>query len=283
MSDKRRIDAHQHFWCYDTEEYGWIDDDMSVLKRDFLPPDLGMLMQKVGIDGTIAVQARQSLEETAWLLDLADRYPFIEGVVGWFDLCREDVDAQLDMFGSDSKLVGVRHVVQDEPDDLFMLREDFLRGLAIVGGYDLCYEFLIFPKHLPAARSVVEKFPAQRFVVDHIAKPAIARSIIEPWRTELSELASFPNVYCKVSGMVTEADWRTWKPQDFKPYLDLVFDMFGPKRILIGSDWPVCTVAATYEDVIGMVKNYIERFSIAEQDAILGDNAADFYRIKRCE
>jgi L-fuconolactonase len=283
MSDNRRTDSHQHFWKYTEEDYGWIDDDMSMLKRDFLPADLAQQMQKAGMHGTIAVEARTSLEETAWLLELARRYPFIEGVVGWVDLCHADVAAQLDMFCRDARLVGVRHVVQDEPDDLFMLREDFLRGLAILGNYDLCYDLLIFPKHLPVAKSLVERFPDQRFVVDHIAKPAIHEGLIEPWQSGLRELASFPNVFCKVSGMVTEADWLSWQHSDFTPYLDLVFDMFGPDRIMVGSDWPVCTVAAAYDDVIGIVERYIERLSAEERNAVLGGNAREFYRINRSE
>jgi L-fuconolactonase len=273
------IDAHQHFWRYNESEYGWMGPGMETLKRDHLPPDLLPLLQSAGFDGTIAVQARQVLEETRWLLELADQYSFIKGVVGWVDLRSPQLHHQLEPFAAHPKLRGVRHVVHDEPDDQFMLREDFVRGISMLSEFHLTYDLLLFPKHLPAACELVKRFPQQRFVLDHIAKPLIKGGILEPWATDLRKLAAFPNVFAKVSGMVTEANWQAWKPADFTPYLDAVLDVFGVERVMLGSDWPVCTVAATYGQVISIVAEYIRRFSPDEQKQILGGNARRFYGI----
>jgi L-fuconolactonase len=273
------IDAHQHFWRYNESEYGWMGPGMETLKRDHLPPDLLPLLQSAGFDGTIAVQARQVLEETRWLLELADQYSFIKGVVGWVDLRSPQLHHQLEPFAAHPKLRGVRHVVHDEPDDQFMLREDFVRGISMLSEFHLTYDLLLFPKHLPAACELVKRFPYQRFVLDHIAKPLIKGGILEPWATDLRKLAAFPNVFAKVSGMVTEANWQAWKPADFTPYLDAVLDVFGVERVMLGSDWPVCTVAATYGQVISIVAEYIRRFSPDEQKQILGGNARRFYGI----
>ncbi|MBC8446055.1 MAG: amidohydrolase family protein, partial [Chloroflexi bacterium] len=214
-----KIDAHQHFWHYNPDEHVWMTDAMSGLKRDFLPADLAPLLAQVGLDGSIAVQARQTLQETEWLLELADRRDFIKGVVGWVDLRSADVEAQLATYAQHPKLKGVRHVVHDEPDDEFMLRAEFLRGLGKLQALGLAYDLLLFPKHLPVAVEVVKQFPAQRFVLDHIAKPFIKDKVVSPWDEQLRELAQFDNVYCKVSGMVTEADTENWQPADFRPYL----------------------------------------------------------------
>ena len=274
-----RIDAHQHFWNYSAQDYGWINDAMAVLQRDFLPKDLKPLLSAEGFDGCIAVQARQTLEETRWLLELAEENDFIKGVVGWVDLCSPELAAQLERFAKDSKLVGVRHVLQDEPDDEFMLQPEFRRGIARLANYGLTYDLLLYPKHLPIAVKLVHEFPRQKFVLDHIAKPRIAERVIEPWESGIRELAQFENVWCKASGMVTEARWKEWKPQDFWPYLDIVFEAFGPDRVMIGSDWPVCTVAASYRETMAIVKNYLEKFGPTEREGVLGGNCAKFYDV----
>jgi L-fuconolactonase len=278
MAGMMRIDAHQHFWHYDPEEYVWLNDDMAALRRDFLPGDLKPLLDAAGFGGCVAVQARQTLEETRFLLDLADRNDFIRGVVGWVDLRSAALSDQLAEFTRSPKLVGVRHVVQGEPDD-FLLRADFQRGIAQLVQYGLAYDVLIYPRQLHAAIQFVAAFPEQRFVLDHIAKPLIAQGTTEPWNTELRALAQFPNVWCKVSGMVTEARWKGWRAEDFRPYLDTVFEAFTPGRILIGSDWPVCTVAADYWRTLGIVIDYIAQLPRDHQDAILGGNCASFYRL----
>jgi L-fuconolactonase len=277
------IDAHQHFWRYEPKEYGWIDDSMAVLRRDFLPADLKPELERTGFQGCVAVQARSTVEETRWLLDLAERAPFILGVVGWVDLRSPQLRPELESFKEKAKLVGVRHVVQDEPDERFLLQPDFLRGIAMLEEFDLAYDILIYTKHLPVAAEFVKRFPRQRFVLDHLAKPPIKNGVLEPWSRDIRALAEFPNVYCKVSGMVTEADWRAQKPADMRPYLDVVFDCFGTKRLMIGSDWPVCTVAGSYSRVMDLVKNYIGKRSAAEKDAVLGGNAARFWRLKTPE
>lgn len=219
-----RIDAHQHFWVYNQREYGWIDDSMRVLRRDFLPADLKPELQRSGFQGCVAVQARQTLEETRWLLQLAHKWPFILGVVGWIDLRSTDAPAQLREFAGDRKLVGIRHIVQSEPDDRFLLQPEFLRGMALVGPFGLAYDLLIYPKHLAVAAELVRRFPKQRFVLDHLAKPPIKMARIREWARGLRELAAFPNVYAKLSGLVTEADWRAWQPADIRPYLDVALE-----------------------------------------------------------
>jgi L-fuconolactonase len=272
-----RIDAHQHFWQYSAEEYGWIGQQMAVLQQNHLPDDLVPLLEGTGLDGTVAVQARQRLEETDWLLSLSDQYPSIRGVVGWVDLCSPDVQMQLERFSTHDKLCGVRHVVQDEPDDQFMLHEDFLRGLAALWAYGLTYDILIFPRHLPVACQVAAHFPDQPFVLDHIAKPFIRDRVIDPWAEGIQRLAAFPNVYCKASGLVTEADWQRWLPADLRSYLDIVFEAFGPERIMFGSDWPVCTLAGTYAEVADVLYDYVKNLSEHEQAAVWGGTAWKFY------
>ena len=275
-----KIDAHQHFWAYNANGYGWMGPGMEILKKNHLPDNLQPLLEKTGIDGTVAVQARQIIEETRWLLKLAGQYPFIKGVVGWVDLRSPQLDEQLVPFKAQPKFRGVRHVIHDEPDDAFMLRDDFIRGIGMLAEFDLTYDLLLFPKHLPVADELVSKFPAQPFVVDHIAKPLIKDGIREPWATDLRRLAEHPNVYCKVSGMVTEADWHVWQPADFQPYLDIVFETFGPERIMLGSDWPVCTVAGSYVDIVSIIVDYIQQFSADEQAGVVGKNAIKFYGLK---
>jgi L-fuconolactonase len=275
-----KIDAHQHYWAYNANDYGWMGPGMEILKKNHLPDHLQPLLEKTGIDGTVAVQARQIVEETRWLLELAGQYPFIKGVVGWVDLRSPQLDEQLTLFKAQPKFCGVRHVIHDEPDDAFMLQDDFIRGIGMLAEFDLTYDLLLFPKHLPAACELVSKFPAQPFVVDHLAKPLIKDGIREPWATDLRRLAENPNVYCKVSGMVTEADWHAWQPADFQPYLDIVFEAFGLERVMLGSDWPVCTVAGSYADIVGIIVDYIQQFSADEQAGIMGKNAMKFYGLK---
>jgi len=275
-----RIDAHQHFWRYNADEYGWIDDSMSSLRRDFGPADLKLELDRAGFHGSIAVQARQSLEETRWLLELAASSPLILGAIGWVDLQSPDVREQLQDFAGNPKLVGVRHVLQGEPDDRLMLRPEFLRGIGALEEFDLAYDILIHPRHLPVATEFVQHFPRQRFVLDHLAKPLIKSGSIHPWEDGMRQLAQFPNVYCKLSGMVTEADWQSWKPEHMKPYVDIALQCFGPDRVMIGSDWPVCTVAASYAQTMNVVLNYFAKYSANVQDAVLGGNAQRFLKLK---
>jgi L-fuconolactonase len=276
-----RIDAHQHFWMYSEREYGWIDDSMAALRRDFLPADLKPELERNGFQGCVAVQARQTLEETRWLLKLAEHAPFILGVVGWVDLRSPRLQLELESLAVNPKLVGVRHIVQSEPDERFLLQPDFLRGIAMLEEFDLAYDILIYTRHLPVAAEFVTKFPRQRFVLDHLAKPPIKSGAIDVWARGIQGLAAFSNVYCKVSGLVTEADWQAWKPEDIGPYLDLVFECFGPSRLMTGSDWPVCTVAGSYSRVMNLTKDYLGKYAEKERNAVLGENAATFWRLKR--
>lgn len=272
-----RVDAHQHFWKYDAAEYGWITEALAGLKRDFLPADLKPLLEAEGFDGCVAVQARQSLEETRWLLELAAANVFVRGVVGWVDLRGEDLQDVLAGLAGETKLVGVRHIVQDEPDDAFVLREDFRRGIARLREFGLTYDVLVYPRQLKAATKLVREFDEQPFVLDHIAKPAIGEGAMEPWATEVRELARSGNTMCKLSGMVTETKWKAWKQADFRPYLDTVMEVFGAARVMIGSDWPVCTLSGTYGETMGVVKRYVERLTETERAAVLGGNCVRFY------
>ncbi len=272
-----KIDAHQHFWRYDPEEYGWIGPEMAVLRADYLPEDLGPLLARSGLEGSVAVQARQTLEETRWLLALADRFPFIRGVVGWVDLRGAGLREELERFSAHPRFRGVRHVLQDEEDDRFMLCEDFVQGIAALQDFGLTYDLLILPRHLAVAFELVKQFPEQRFVVDHLAKPDIKAGQVAGWAGDIERLAALPNVWCKVSGMVTEADWGRWQRADMWPYLDTVFEAFGAQRIMFGSDWPVCTVAGTYAQVTGIVDEFAAALSDDEQAAVWGETARAFY------
>ena len=275
-----RIDSHQHFWRYTRDEYGWIDDSMAALRRDFLPADARREMDGAAIDACVAVQARQTLEETRWLLELAEANPFVAGVIGWIDLQAEDAAEQLARFRGQPKLVGVRHIVQSEPDDRFMLRPAFCRGISLLEDRDLTYDILIYPRHLQAAADLVARFPRQRFVLDHLAKPDIRSGERSEWEKGIRALAKFPLVFCKLSGLVTEADWTRWTPGEIRSYLDVAFECFGAHRLLAGSDWPVCTVAADYRRTVALLDDYLEGMPPATRDAVMGGNAARLWRLK---
>ncbi len=274
-----RIDSHQHFWRYRPETHGWIDERMGVLKRDYLPEDLEPLLRARGVDGCVAVQAAQTLDETRFLLDLSDRHAFVQAVVGWVDLCSPEVERQLAVLARHPRFKGVRHIAQSEPDDRFLVREDVQRGIAALEPFALAYDILIYARQLPAAIELARRLPRQRFVLDHLAKPEIATGRTSPWKEQVRELAASPNVLCKLSGMVTEAAWTRWTAADFRPYLDVVFEAFGPDRLMIGSDWPVCLLAGDYGTVLGLVEDYMAGRPAAEREKVLGGNATRFYRI----
>lgn len=270
-----RIDSHQHFWVYDESNYPWIPR-ATPLHRDWLPADLEPLLAANGFSGTIAVQARSTIEESHWLLTLADHSPLIKGVVGWVDLLHPRVEEQLATFAEQARFVGVRHILQEE-DERFMLRPEFVRGIAKLAQFNLTYDLLIYPRHLPAAIELVGKFPGQPFVLDHIAKPLIAAKTLSPWREGIKELAAAPHVFCKISGMITEADHRQWRADDLQPYMETVFEFFGAKRLMFGSDWPVCLLAGSYQRVFAVVDNFLTEHASAAREAVLGENAARFY------
>jgi|SRR5579872_1314552 len=277
--DFTRIDTHQHFWKYSAAEYPWICTDMSALARDFLPRDLAETIRPAGIDAVVSVQARQNLEETEWLLQLASENDFIAGVVGWVPLIDARVEDHLDRFAQHPKLKGVRHVLQDESDDDYILRPDFNAGIEKLSGYGLVYDVLIFERHLPQTMEFVDRHPNQVFVLDHVAKPRIKDCILSPWREHITELAKRQNVWCKISGMVTEADWRNWTPADLSPYFEIVLAAFSPSRLMFGSDWPVMLVAADYQRWYRTVLDALAKLSSAEQAEILGGVAMRVYNL----
>lgn len=274
------IDSHQHFWMYDPARHGWIDDNMGALKRNFLPEDLAGELHANKIDASIAVQADQSEQETLFLLDLANRTKRIAGVVGWVDLASRQIEERLLYFSQFKKLRGFRHIVQSEPDDRFLLRPDFTRGISRLQEFGFAYDILIYPRQLPAAIDLVAKFPEQRFVLDHLAKPEIKTRHITYWASRMRIISANANVYCKLSGLVTEADWKQWNARDFEAYLDVVFEAFGPDRLMFGSDWPVCLLAAGYEQVKHIVEDYVNREAPAARERIFGGNAIRFYDLK---
>lgn len=272
------IDAHQHFWRYEPVKDSWITDEMSVIKRDFLPDDLEPLLIKHNFDGCVAVQADQSEQETHALLFHADQYNFVKGVVGWVDLMSPDLRERLDYFSQFEKLKGMRHIVQSEPAG-FMLRPEFVRGIKILQEYNLTYDLLISHRQLEEALSFVQQFPNLKIVVDHIAKPSIKTKEKTHWELNMAAMATFENVYCKISGMVTEANWSSWKPEDFFPYLDELFECFGAKRLMYGSDWPVCLLAATYDQQFDIVEQYTSRLTRNEKLLVMSENSRIFYNL----
>jgi L-fuconolactonase len=273
------IDAHHHLWKFNEDDYTWMDESMSVLKRDYLPADLQAQLVRSGVTGTIVVQARQMLEETAWLLDMADQHTFIRGVVGWLDICSEKLAWQLEEFGSNPWLVGVRHVVHDEPDDEFMLSPAFIKGMEKLVQYNLAYDLLLFPRHLPRADELVGLFPDQRFILDHISKPPIRSGILDPWREDILALSNHPNVWCKISGLVTEALRENWQYEDFIPFLDVVVEAFGTDRLMVGSDWPVCLLAGEYQQVMDIPVRYFSELAPAEKERIFHLNCMECYEL----
>ncbi|HEV2293411.1 MAG TPA: amidohydrolase family protein [Tepidisphaeraceae bacterium] len=273
------IDSHHHFWRYDPAEYDWIDQSMAVLRRDFLPEDLRTSINAAGIDGVVSVQARQTLEETRWLLSLAREHPFIRGVVGWAPLASPDLQRELDPLVGDANLVGLRHVVQGEPDDEFILRDDFNRGIDSLRAFGLCYDILIYERHLPQTIRFVDRHPGQVFVLDHVAKPNIRVREMEPWRRNIGELARREHVYCKLSGMVTEADPQHWSPAQLRPYYDAVLETFGPRRLMFGSDWPVCLLGVEYARWADIVREWTAALSHTERNQIFGGSAIEAYRL----
>jgi L-fuconolactonase len=272
------IDAHHHFWRYDPVEYDWIDDAMSAIRRDFLPADLKQAIASANVDAVVSVQARQTLAETEWLLDLANQHDFIAGVVGWAPLVSPTVADDLARLASNPKLKSVRHVLQGEPDQ-YMLRDDFNAGVTLLADHDLVYDILILERQLPQAIEFVDRHPNQVFVLDHVAKPRIRDNVISPWRENIVKLARRENVYCKISGMVTEADYHAWTPQQLEPYVDLVLDCFGARRLMFGSDWPVCLVATGYANWVNLVRGFIAELSPSEQSEIMGGTARRAYTL----
>ena len=278
-AEQMMIDSHQHFWRYDPARDAWISDAMAILKRDFLPEELQPELAANGIDGTVVVQVDQSEEETLFLLGLAERDERIAGVVGWVDLRAPGIEERLRFYSQYKKLRGFRHIAQSEPDE-FLVGQDFTRGIALLREFDFVYEILIYPKQLPAAIDLVSRFPEQQFVVNHMAKPLIKDGVREPWASYMRTIAQNANVFCKVSGLVTEADWLRWKPEDVAPYLDVVFEAFGPERLMFGSDWPVCLLAATYGRVKELLETYVDVHVPQHKESIFGGNAIRFYGLK---
>ena len=272
-----RIDSHQHFWQYNEDEYGWIPDD--IIKKDFLPEDLKPILEDNEFDGCVAVQARQSEFETDWLLKLAQDNDFIKGVVGWIDLQNPNIESRIEHYKNIEKLKGFRHVVQGEPDDRFIVKPEFIRGIKLLQKHDIPYDILIFARHLGASLEFVKMFPEHDFVIDHIAKPDIANNGFDYWLENIKPFKEFENVRCKLSGMITETTYNDWQPEDFHPYLESCLEIFGPNRLMIGSDWPVCLLSGQYKPMMNIVKDFISNLSQDEQEQILGGVAVDFYRL----
>lgn len=273
------IDSHQHFWKYDAVKHEWIDDNMAVIRKNFMPSDLQAVYQEHGIDGCVAVQADQTLEETDFLLQLSENHTFIKGVVGWVDLRSETLEQTLEHYQNKNKLKGFRHVVQGEADHNFLLRPNFLKGIQTLEKHDYTYDILIFPHQLGAALEFVKRFPNMKFVIDHIAKPYIKDCFYDGWAALMKEISKCENVFCKLSGMITEADYNTWTPEQIHPYMNLVLEAFGPERLMYGSDWPVCLVAGHYSKVKALTTHFISTLSPKEQQQIMGVNAIKFYNL----
>ncbi|PRY11638.1 L-fuconolactonase [Pontibacter ummariensis] len=274
-----KVDAHQHFWKFDPVRDSWITEDMATIRRDFGPEDLQPLLQQHGFDGCVLVQSAEPEHENKFLLEQAEKYDFIKGVVGWVDFFAASMEERLARYGQVKKMKGFRYVLQGAEDRALMLRPAFMQGLSKLQQYGFTYDLLIFPDQLKYAAELIAAFPEQPFVIDHLAKPYIRDGKIDEWKRDIKAVAQHENVCCKVSGMVTEADWRNWRKEDFRPYLDVVVEAFGTDRLLYGSDWPVCLLAATYAEVLAIVQEYFSAFSRAEQDAVFGGNALQFYNL----
>ena len=274
-----KIDSHQHFWNYDPEKYSWIPKEMSVIKRDFTPEDLEPVLQKNGFSGCVAVQADQSEAETENLLGFTKDHDFIKGVVGWVDLNSEDVESRLEYYSKNSFFKGIRHTVWDEKGE-FMLNPIFQRGIGLLANFGLTYDILAFDYQLKAAVELVQAFPRQKFVLDHMGKPNISGKPDKEWVENIGKLGEFGNVWCKISGLVTETKNFRWKQSDYFPFLEVVAEAFGVDRLMFGSDWPVCLSAAKYSEVVGVVEEYFSSASKDDKEKIFGRNAADFYNLK---
>ncbi|RFZ84244.1 amidohydrolase [Mucilaginibacter terrenus] len=273
-----RLDAHQHFWKYDPVKDAWITDEMAVLKRDFMPEDLSLVLHDNAIGGCVAVQASQSEAETDFLIDLAAQNSFVKGVVGWVDLQADNIEERLQYYREYSIVKGFRHIIQAENAG-FMLSDKFQRGISLLDEHGFSYDILIKPQQLEEAAALVAQFPRQQFVIDHMAKPLIKQRELEPWREDMIALAKHKNVWCKVSGFCTEADWQNWTFEDIKPYLDTVFEAFGIDRLMFGSDWPVCLLAGGYSRTISCLNSYLKDFTDSDKAKFWGGNAASFYQI----
>lgn len=272
------IDAHQHFWHFDADRDTWITDEMAALRRDFLPADLEPVLTQNGVDGCVAVQAAQSEAETLFLVNMAQTYDIIKGVVGWVDLQADTLTERLTALAEHPEIKGYRHVAQGEPTD-FLIRPAVVRGIRRLAEFGMTYDILIYPNQLKAALHLVRAVPEVNFVVDHLAKPYIKKQDIIRWSNYMAEVAKCPNVTCKLSGLVTEADWQNWSKKDFFPYLDVVFDYFGPDRLLFGSDWPVCLVAANYTQVKTLIEEYVHPWGDEVRAKVFGENAVKFYKL----
>ena len=273
------IDSHQHFWQYNKKDFAWISDDMSVIKRDFLPGELQTILHKNNVDGCVTVQVNQTEEENELLLHYAQHFSFIKGVVGWINLMAKDIEDRLVYWQKYKKLKGFRHILQGEKDRAFMLQPQFKNGISCLSKHDFTYDILIYPDQLVYSLALVALFPGQKFVIDHIAKPYIKTGSIEQWKVDIQKFKQFDNVYCKISGMVTEADWKNHSRETFKPYLDVVTETFGTKRMMFGSDWPVCAVADSYQNVLQIVKDHFSSFSESEQADLFYNNVVRFYNL----
>jgi L-fuconolactonase len=271
------VDSHQHFWRYDAREYDWIDDELAAIRRDFLPADLARELEAAGVDAVVSVQARQSLDETRWLLELAGENDFVAGVVGWVPLVSPAVGDTLAELTANPRLCGVRHVLQGEADPDFAARRDFNEGLAALRGLGLAYDILIHERQLPAATALVDRHPDQVFVLDHGAKPRIRDGVLSPWRERIRELARRPNVFCKLSGMVTEASLRGWTRASLEPYAEVVLSAFGPSRAMFGSDWPVCLAACSYSRWLATVGDLCRALTAGEREMVTGGTARRAY------
>jgi L-fuconolactonase len=274
-----KIDSHQHFWVYNKERHAWMDNSMQACQQDFLPADLQPILMQNGFAGCVAVQVDQTEADNDFTLGLAEKNSFIKAVVGWVNLRADNIEERLEYYSHIKLMKGFRHILQGEPDERFMLDAKFKYGISLLNKYGFSYDLLIKPNHLPYAKKLVAAYPDLRFVIDHLAKPYIKAGVIDTWKQDIQALAAYSNVSCKISGMVTEADWQNWKPEDFTPYLDVVFSAFGAKRIMYGSDWPVCNVAGGYEGALNIVENYIGCLTQNEQELFWAGNAIEFYKL----
>lgn len=277
-----KIDAHQHFWQHSLPfDYSWQDaEPLAPIRRDYLPEDLAPLIRDVGVERTVFVQTQHNVEENRWVLGLAEQHDFIAGVVGWVDLASEACEEQLLEFKDHPKFVGIRHITQDEPDDDFIIRPEVRRGLGVLQKHGVPFDLLFYVKHLQHAATLAREFPELPMVVDHLAKPRIKDAALDDWIDNFRAAAQFPNVFCKLSGMVTEADWQHWKPADLKPYVETALECFGPERCMYGSDWPVCELAGSYQQVHAALVETLGPLGQAESEAIFGGTATAFYGLK---